>query len=368
MTEKIIIRQATLADKPALAVFLAAAYEGRHQYKFPRRWEWAFQHNPFLQGEGLPIWIAVTADGGIVGQSAALVEPLIIHGREYRVGWGVDFHVLEAYRGRGLGTQLQAANNAAHEIFMSLSMTEGAASIKAALGLQPLPAVPVFTKIVNHDPASVLDTLHTRFPRVPTSSLKFIAAPLAQFLTRRDAGFALRQAQGAPRGEPVEPLIKPMEAFSGEFDALWERLSPKFTALIRRDAAYLTWKFRQQPHMAHEIFAARQADALCGYLILRRARPPERNAGIICDLFADPEDDATIGTLLHHAVLHLREAGVTYITAASSVPAYQIALRALGFKHTKSATPLIRAGVVDVPQEGWLLGKGDHDWDQYPLA
>jgi hypothetical protein len=354
--DNLTIRQAAYADKPALAAFLAAAYGGRDQYKFPRRWEWAFQRNPFLAGDAPPVWIAVTEDGRIAGQSAALVEPLVIGGREVRAGWGVDFHVLPEYRGQGIGTKLQAANNAAHEVFMSLSMTAGAAGIKSSIGMQTLPPVPVFTRILQHDPASVRATLAKRFPPA-----QFLAAPLARLLTRREA----RALRGyAP---PREPRVEPVDAFSGGFDSLWARVSPKFSALIRRDSQYLTWKFRQQPHMTHEIFAARRAGALCGYVTLRRARPPERNAGIICDLFADPEDAAPLGALLWRAVQFFREAGVTYITAASSVPAYQAALRALGFKHTKSAAPMIRAD-VDVPQSGWLLGKGDHDWDQYPLA
>ncbi len=106
---------------------------------------------------------------------------------------------------------------------------------------------------------------------------------------------------------------------------------------------------------------------MTGYLILRIAQPPERDTGILLDLFCDPADSATIQTLLHHGTAFLKNAGATYITAASSVPAYQAVLEELGFKHTKTATPMIRAE-VEIPVDGWLLGKGDHDWDQYPLA
>ena len=55
------IRQATLADKAAIFDFLRIAYARGSEFKFPDRWEWAFERNPFV--EGLPIWIAI-AEGG----------------------------------------------------------------------------------------------------------------------------------------------------------------------------------------------------------------------------------------------------------------------------------------------------------------
>jgi len=359
----ITIRQATLADKAAIFDFLRLAYAGRWEYKFPHRWEWAFERNPFWEGEGLPVWIAV--DGPrVVGQSAALVEPLVIRGREYRVGWGVDFFVLPEYRGQGIGTRLQAANNAGHEVFMSLSMARSAAVIKSRIGLRPLPPVPVFTRILRHEPDSVLRTLAAR-TRLPAGLLRLCGAHrlAAGVLHVRD-GF--RDRVRRPRPVPGVELI-PVEVFTEEVDALWQAVSPHFAALVRREAEYLNWKFCQQPHMRHQKAIARREGEVCGYVVFRRARPPERNAGVLVDLFARPDDEGTLCALAGYALARLREQGVSYVTAASSVPAIQACLLALGFKQSGAAQPMVRAG-VDVPQQGWLLGKGDHDWDQYPLA
>jgi hypothetical protein len=49
------------------------------------------------------------------------------------------------------------------------------------------------------------------------------------------------------------------------------------------------------------------------------------------------------------------------------VRTFQEVLQVLSYKQTQAATPMIRAG-IEIPETGWLLGKGDHDWDQYPLA
>ncbi|GAB4580928.1 MAG: hypothetical protein Fur0022_36730 [Anaerolineales bacterium] len=350
------VRQATLADQPALFEFLRQAYPERWQYKFPERWAWEFERNPF-RGNGLPIWIAL--DGArIIGQSCALIEPLILHGQETRVGWGVDFFVLPAYRGQGLGTRLQQANNASHEVFMSLSMAAAAARIKAQIGLQTLPPIPLFTKIVQHDPASVLATLiaRTHLPEViiRRTGVHRLSASL---LTAREAR---RAREFSPPRAGVG--LTPVERFGPEADALWQRLSPHFTALIRRDAEYLNWKYVDQPHVQYERYISEQ-----GYVIFRRARPPERNVGLILDVFANPADTATLRALLGHAIVQLQAQGIAYLQAASTLPAIQQILTAWGFKPTKTVTPMIRATGA-IPQTGWLLSKGDHDWDQFPLA
>ena len=356
---KVIIRRATYADKPAIFEFLAAAYPGRSEFKFPHRWEWAYENNPFLTGDAPPVWIALSPDGRVIGQSAALVEPLVVDGAEYRVGWGVDFHVLPEYRGQGIGTRLQAANDAENEVFMSLSMADSAAGIKRGLGLEPLPEVAVFTRILHHDPDSVRETLIRRFGRLPPALAGGLAGPAARLLTKRSR----------PRGAPIPPdlQIRREPHFSEAYDRLWARLGAEYRTLIRRDARYLTWKFRHQPHMHYEILGGYRDDGLAGYVVLRRARPPERNAGILVDLFTDPGDRAVTALLIDAALRRFYDLEATYVTAATGASHIRDALVVTGFKETRTVTPLARAP-FPLPEDGWLLGKGDHDWDQYPLA
>ncbi len=359
---EITIRQATLADKAAISDFLGLAYPDRAHYKFPARWEWEFERNPYWPAAGLPIWIAVdAASGKIVGQSCALVEPLLVNGREHRIAWGVDFHVLPDYRGQGIGSQLQAANNRSHPIFMSLSMAGSAARIKSRLGLKPLPPVPVYEKIINHAPASVQNTLQDRFPGIPQWMAGWIAPSIATLLSARD------RRRDRKRLRPVATAPEKVSRFGPESDALWASISGRYRALVRRDADFLNWKFAEQPHMKHESFMAWRGNKPCGHLILRRARPPERNTGVLVDLFCDPDDQETIHILVAQAVTHFRQQRVETIAAASSVPSIQRAFLSAGFKPTKQVTPRVRAN-LSLPENGWLLGKGDHDWDQYPLA
>ena len=352
------IRRATYADKPAIFEFLKSAYAGRSEFKFPHRWEWAFENNPFLVGDQPPVWIAEAPDGRVVGQSAALVEPLFVEGREYLIGWGIDFFVLPEYRGQGLGTQLQAANNEANEVFMSLSMASGAASIKTRLGMADLPEVPLLTRILHHDPGSVRRTLKNRIPWFPLAGA--LSLPAARILTRL----------GAPGKYPTQPsgiLVRQEALFTEAFDRLWDDLADAFSALVRRDARFLTWKYRHQPHVQYDIFGGYRDGRLAGYSILRRTHPPERNAGILADLFVHPDDVELSTALIEHAVVRFYKQGVTYMNAATSVAQFARHFHDRKFKTTRMVTPLARAP-FPLPRLGWLLGKGDHDWDQYPLA
>ena len=111
---------------------------------------------------------------------------------------------------------------------------------------------------------------------------------------------------------------------------------------------------------------------MCGYIVLRIARKPDGNTGIIADLFAPPEDSSVLRTLLAFAVRYLNEQQVERIEAASSVDAYKTALLALGFKkkgekvpmfHSKIKSPAVESALAP---NAWFLGRSDHDWDQLP--
>ncbi len=93
-----VVRRATQADREAIFQFIQKAYPSRWQYKIPERWQWEYVDNPFLEGDELPVWIAVEDDGGpgarVLGQTCALVEPLKIGSQVYRAGWSVDTFLL----------------------------------------------------------------------------------------------------------------------------------------------------------------------------------------------------------------------------------------------------------------------------------
>lgn len=163
-------------------------------------------------------------------------------------------------------------------------------------------------------------------------------------------------------------ILERTERFDGEIDQLWTRLAPRFPVIVQRNAAYLNWKFIEQPNMDYDLFVARRGQTVCGYVITRTGVPPEARIGIIADLLADPDDDALIHYLVAHATEHLWRADVCHVIAAGSVPEYVRSFLEQGFRRTREVSPMFRIKTVtDVPATGWFLSMGDHDWDQFPL-
>ncbi len=374
----VTVRRAELADQEAVFAFIRQAYEGRWQYKIPERWAWLYLNNPFLEGPDLPVWVAVTERGEVVGQTCAMIEPVKIGGTRTRVSWSVDTFVLPAYRGQGLGYRLQEANDRANPLFMSMFMSSANRRIKEALGSITLDPVASMDRPMRHTPENVLAALGERLPlgraaRAPALGLihrlgvdRAIGRAFTRRAARRDAAF-VADLTG-------ELEIEPVARFGQEADLLWDQLSPHFKAIVIRDQAYLNWKYVDQPHASYERFLARRNGHPCGHLILRPGRPPEPEVGVLADLFASPDDPDTLRGLVAYAIGWFRRAGVRYLIAGTSVQSYRAALEELGFRQRSELVPMAHCRLApDVCQPigeagAWLLGRGDHDWDQYPNA
>src|SRR4029450_5983704 len=63
--------------------------------------------------------------------------------------------------------------------------------------------------------------------------------------------FVLMTATRMPAGIEVRRIT----TFDARFTALWDRVAPKFSFAVRRDAAYLQWKYVLLPHVRYQIAA-----------------------------------------------------------------------------------------------------------------
>lgn len=363
----VIIRQATPDDQERIGRFLQIAYRGRAQYKFPARWSWQFVENPFWDGNGLPIWLA-EADDQIVGQTCVMMVPLKWADRSCLAGWAVDTVVLPDYRRQGIGRQLQATQTKDNDIVMGLMMSPITRRFKVGLGWEEANPVIELYKTIRFSPqqarAIVANKLGAGNMLSSACRLRHAAGALATSLSFFKR---LRDLLG-PRTGIHSITVERVERFDDGIDQLWTRLAPHFPLIVQRDAAYLNWKFAEQPHMDYDKFVARRGQTVSGYVITRTGTPPEARMGIIADLFAASEDDAVLRRLLVHAIGHLRREGVNGIIAASSVPEYVAHFLQQGFRRTRELIPMFRSKTVaQMPTDGWFLSVGDHDWDQYPL-
>jgi len=369
------VRRATLADKQAVFKFLPKAYSERSQYKFPERWEWQFEKNPFRKGNELPVWIAVDENGAVVGQIGTMIEPFKIGTETHRLGWGVDAFLLPECRGQRIGYKLYQAALEGSDIYIGLRMAETARRIQTTLGGTPIDAVAFFARVARLNTTYTFTALRCRLKnKWPGKALlwllhffgldRLITALVNLSVGIRDLGLS--------RHTNADIAIKQIDRFDHTADEFWDSISPQFYAIVQRNSEYLNWKYVQQPHMDYELFTSSMRGELCGYVILRKTRPPESNSGIIADLLVPPSDKETIQSLLAFAVRYFKAQKVNHISAASSCDVYQDALLALGFKktgdcaplfHSRTMTPAIASALVS---GRWFLGRSDSDSDQFP--
>ena len=76
------------------------------------------------------------------------------------------------------------------------------------------------------------------------------------------------------RARPLRAEVRLIQRFDDSFTALWETLAPKFDLGVRRDAAYLNWKYVSAPHVRYSIAVLRRDDQNVGYVVYRHLYEP----------------------------------------------------------------------------------------------
>jgi len=71
---------------------------------------------------------------------------------------------------------------------------------------------------------------------------------------------------------------------------------------VIRDAAYLNWRFFDNPRFSYRVLAVRREGRLVGYAVFRKADSPLADSGLIMDWLVE-EDDLETAELLREAVL-----------------------------------------------------------------
>jgi len=338
-------------DAKRIGRFISAAYGGRAHYKYPERWRWEYLDNPFWNGDALPIWIAESG-GDVVGQACVMATPFQLGPQVLSAGWGTDFIVLPEYRKQGIGRALIEAHTRAADLFLALSFESYTGCRLMGLGFEALDPVASLHKSL--DPATRDRSLVVR-----GGALRSLSRPLAWL-----GGRLFRQF------ERPELAFEQVDRFGPEFDLLWQDLSNRFFAAVPRTSAYLSWRFRDQPHVDYRCLTARREGRLVGYCIFRCGEPPESPLGLIADVLADPADEVLLNALLSHTLELMVTRGMGAVFAASGSSDYVCAFTRLGFEVCEHKAPLARARADlacrdDVSGRGWLLSRSDHDWDQY---
>ena len=100
------------------------------------------------------------------------------------------------------------------------------------------------------------------------------------------------------------PGIEEVRHFDQAFDELNEHLSTRFPIFVKRDSAFLNWRYFDNP-FNYRVFAVREAGKILGYIIYRFVHFGKIRCGIILDFTIRRDINSfEVGCLLIRAALH----------------------------------------------------------------
>ena len=354
----ISIRSASDADRPQILARIAEVFGREHAARLDRLWEWRWRLDPRLPTPGYR-GVVAERQGEIVGTLTTLPAGLFIGGGPVEAHWCVDCLVHPDLRRRLLAERVRQGQSPA---------SDSQRDIAAALLDHPA-AGPI--QLVKHiSPPGLRLLERAGFSGVPDSGSLHRRVSLRHTLTS-----ALGRPLGSPLGAvvdlalPVGPRPRlPIEVLSGGFDArfdrLWDEVRERYTAIGRRDARTLEWRYRQHPDSDYRVVVTRDGSRLRGYLVLLAYGKGRRRWAKIVDLLTAPGDTEAIRALTSGALRLLRDWRAERVESFACGEGIAAELAGLGFvprlARSGRAVPLM-ARALPTAAAGLYATQGDGD-------
>ncbi len=314
------------------------------------RWDWQYRRNPNNPEHTPEIWIAREGPA-IVGQYATMPVRLSVGGRELQGSWGMDVMVAPERQRQGLGEVLFRTWDRNVEVSLGLGLSESSYRLFQKLRWPDVGPVPCFVK--------PLTRRALRRPNWPVGINRLVSA------------LTLPVVKIVARTRPLAAEVRLIQRFDDSFTTLWEQLAPKFDLAVRRDAAYLNWKYVSAPHVRYNIAALRRDDGNVGYAVYRHMHEPQGRVTLLVDFLVDPSDESGLHTLLRWIDREARQADSDKIRTFALHASYRRALKRSGYFQVKSTMEfVVKVNGIEVGESfyertgNWHVTLGDSDQDR----
>ncbi|MGB0909847.1 MAG: hypothetical protein ACPGYT_05750 [Nitrospirales bacterium] len=315
-----------------------------------QRFDWLYKKNPF----GLPhVWVAQdSSTSTVIGAAAAFPRSLYI-GLQKKIGWVLgDFCISEEYRSLGPAIQLQRA------------CLEGV-NIEGNTIWYDFPSekmLAIYKRLKISSPGKMI-----RFVKPLKVDRKVRAWVNSPLLQRCINGIGNRILDvNNRRGKVSTGLTLDVHVgeYGYEFTELSEKVGDSVGNCLERTAAFLEWRYKQNPLGDYVMITARLDGELKGYAVFTETE----SDAILIDIFGFRNEPIIVG-LLHDIVGRVRLNGCETLEASLVEGHPWIPfLQSVGFKPRETA-PVIIAGVQNEsvcsansePQASILLMQGDRD-------
>lgn len=274
---------------------ITALYENVFQIPMSmERWMWRYGNNPTGQ---IAIELAAADDQRIVGQYAVMPVAMKVGDDEAVASLSLDTMVHSEFRGQRMFTKLADA------LYERLA----AEGMPLVYGFPNSQSYPGFVKhlgwhdLVEHLPVFVRPLKFSKLlaKTVPSGLLAQIAAPPARLVYR------LVYRPGCKSSANLQ--LRALDAFDARSDRLWAAARDTAAVLIRRDQAYLNWRYVNHPDRTYSILAAERGDTLVGYVVAVEQEIAGMAGLFITDLLADPAHSDVPAALIAAVVRQARQ-------------------------------------------------------------
>jgi hypothetical protein len=312
------------------------------------RWDWA-RRNPALSSDELPYTI-VREGPTVIAVGPMTPVKVSLRGLDTDGVWSGDPLVAAERQRQGLGESLLRAWDRQSGVALGANLSEGTRFLLERIRWPKPVTLPCLVK-----------PLSRRALRRPTWPM---------FVNRLVSAVALPFVKVVARAQPLREEVEVVRRFDRSIDLLWERVAPRLDLAVRRDAAYLNWKFIEPPHVRYSVAVLKRNDESHGYAVYRHLREPQGRVTQIVDFLVDPEDERGLKTLLRWIDREARAEDSDKIRCYVQHARFRRVLRRSGYFVVKSSVMLnAKVNAVQVPPDfyddpaGWHFTWGDGDLD-----
>lgn len=314
------------------------------------RWRWKLGRWGSLPN----VWVA-ESDGTLVCQYAAMPAPGRLFDRDATVMMAVDAMTSPEHRRRGVLTEVVRR---AHDAWRQggVPLVLGLPNEQWGSRTQALGWAPLFRLRWLAFPLRPAAILRRRYGHIVAAGLGPLANAWIRLRGPFGDGIAAAQARVVTRAGPA-------------FDALSEKLRGLASLSIRRDGAWVGWRFLAAPEPSYRVLrAGSEAEAL-GWSAFRVDRSRGHAAGLVADLAADPSHPEAWSAVIETTLSALSAEGAeTASTLAAEGSARYERLREQGFvprPHGFMVHAVALDAGLDVAALGrpaaWDMAGGDFD-------
>ena len=314
------------------------------------RWDWQYRRNPNSPSDGPLIWLA--REGmTVVGQYATMPVRVAVNGREIDAAWGMDVMVAPERQRQGLGDVLFRTWDRNVGASLGLGLSDASYRLFQKMQWPDLGPVPCLVK-----PLSRRALRRPSWPVPINRFVSYVTLPWIKLVART---------------RPLQGEVRPIRRFTDDFTKLWERVRTRVGFAVRRDAAYLNWKYVQAPHVRYAIAALERNGEAAGYVVYRHVQEPRGRVTLLVDFLTDPDDTVGFLTLLRWVDREARAADTDKIRTFAMHDGFRRLLKKSGYYSVKSSMEFVaKINAVDVPPDfykdtgTWHVTLGDSDQDR----